>query len=148
LKAKLVGYLAALALFGLLIVGGLLFKQQIVSAWLPAAAIYKLAGVPATFKGEQLVMESLSAKLQKDVDGGNFLLLEGRVINLTNQEQSVPKLLARLRSTNGEEGGSWHIDTPLEKLDPGESFTFKSDYPAVPGGVGSVNLSFIPEVLF
>lgn len=143
-QAKVTGYFSALALFALVLGAAVLFKQQIVSSWPPALAIYNLAGLSVPYKGEDLVIESLIAQVQKDVDGRDFLTLQGRVINLTNNVQQVPTLYARLRSTNGEDGEGWNIDSPLEKLEPGESFTFKSDYPALPRGVGSVNLSFVP----
>lgn len=146
LQARLAGYMGALAVFGLLIIGAFFFKTTIIEKWPPATVIYELAGSSTSLKGEELVVESLSAQVLKDVDGRNYLLLQGRVVNLTNEIQSVPPLLARLRSTNGDDGDSWTIDTPLETLEPGEAFTFKSDYPAVPKGVGSVNLTFLPVV--
>ncbi len=146
LQAKVTGYFSALAIFGILFGMAVLLKQPIVSLWPPASAIYSLAGLTVSYKGEDLVMESLTAQIQKDAEGKDYLTLQGRVINLTNNVQEVPKLFARLRSTNGEDGKGWSIDSPLEKLAPGESFTFKSDYPVVPRGVGSVNLTFVPTV--
>ncbi len=146
LQAKVTGYFAALAVFGILLSGGILFKQRVVSLWPPAAAVYSLAGMSVSYAGEELVMESLIAQVQKNSEGRDFLRVQGRVINLTNEAQGVPKLFARLRSTNGEDGEGWSIDSPLETLEPGESFTFKSDYEALPRGIGSVNISFVPTV--
>lgn len=145
LQAKLTGYLTALMIFGILIVGGFMMKHQIITAWPPAAFIYDLAGSKVMLKGEELVIESLTAEIHKGEDNRDILFLQGRIINLTNEAKDVPVLVARIRSTNGEDGDSWKIDPPLEKLEPGESFSFKSDYPAVPRGVGSVNLTFEPS---
>ena len=146
MPAKLMGYAASILIFAIVLGAVFGMKGKIVSAWPPAAGFYEMAGFPVSLQGKELVMESLNAQILPDVDGGQYLLLEGKVINLTNDVQSVPQLSARLRSTNGENGDSWLIDTPLETLEPGESFTFKSDYPAVPKGVGSVNLTFVPTV--
>ena len=146
-QAKLTGLLAALAIFLMFVVAGFVLKQKIVTLWPPAAAIYELTGLSVSFKGENLVMESLSANVEEDVDGRDYLLLQGRVINLTNKAQTVPKLIARLRDTNGKDGDSWEIEPPLNVLEPGDSFTFKSDYPALPRDTGSVNLTFMPMVL-
>ena len=146
-QAKLTGLLAALAIFLMFVVAGFVLKQKIVTLWPPAAAIYELTGLPVHFKGENLVMESLSANVEEDVDGRDYLLLQGRVINLTNKAQTVPKLIARLRDTNGKDGDSWEIEPPLDVLEPGASFTFKSDYPALPRDTGSVNLTLMPMVL-
>jgi predicted Zn finger-like uncharacterized protein len=144
--AKLTGFATAAAIFGLVISAGLIFKKQVISAWVPAVAIYEMIGMPIEFQGKNLVIENLSAQSQRDVDGQNYLLLQGRVINLTNEVQPVPQLYARLRSTNGIDGKGWEIEPSLERLQPGESFMFQSDYPALPEGTGSVNLSFLPTV--
>ena len=144
--AKVAGFATAACLFGLFVTGGLLFKKQIIGAWLPAVSIYQMVGMPVDFLGKELVIENLSAKSQRDVDGKNFLLLQGRVVNLTNEEQAVPPLYVRLRSTHGVDGQGWEIEPSLESLSPGESFTFQSDYPALPDGTGSVNISFVPTV--
>jgi predicted Zn finger-like uncharacterized protein len=145
-KAKITGLATAAALFGLIVAAGLIYKKQIISAWVPASAIYELLGMPIEFQGKNLVIENLSAQSQRDVDGQNFLLVEGRVINLTSEIQDVPKLFGRLRSTNGVDGQGWEIEPSVTQLKPGESFTFQSDYSALPEGTGSVNVSFSPTV--
>lgn len=147
LQARMVGYGAALMIFILLIVGGMLFKQTIVTAWPPSAAIYKIAGMPVVYKGEDLVMESLSATIVQNESGQEILVLKGRVINLTERPIDVPNLMAVLRSTNGEDGASWIIEPPVDVVEPGASFAFTSDYPNIPRGVGSVNLIFVPTVI-
>lgn len=144
LQARMTGYGAALGLFLILAVCGFIFKQTIVSAWSPAAMIYELAGTPVAMQGEGLVMESLSASLMRDKTGKDVLVLKGRVINLTDHSIDVPPMVAILRSTNGEDGEHWMIDAPVDQVEPGASFAFKSDYPSVPRGVGSVNLTFAP----
>lgn len=146
LQALITGYAMALVLFGVVIVSGFIFKKEIVTSWPPAAAIYKLAGMPVMLEGENLVMENLSASVLKDGQGNNILVIEGRVINLTNEPITVPKMRAVMRSTNGEDGAGWIIDAPVGQVAPGESFVFKSDYPNMPRGVGSVNLTFVPTI--
>lgn len=146
LQARIMGYGAALLIFMGLIVVSFIFKTQIVSAWPPSAIIYELAGSPLSLKGEKLVMESLSATIFKGEDDKDVLVLKGRVINLTDKPVNVPQMRAVLRSTNGEDGDSWIIDAPVDEVESGASFAFTSDYPNVPGGVGSVNLTFVPTI--
>lgn len=146
MQAQITGYVAAAFLFLALIVGGFAFKAQLVNAWPPAAMIYEIASAPVSLKGEGLVMESLSATLLKDAEGQDVLVLKGRVINLTEKTVDVPPMIAVLRSTNGEDGESWIIDSPADQVAPGASFVFTSDYPAAPRGVGSVNLAFVPTI--
>ena len=147
LRARLVGYGAAWMVFICVIAAGMVFKQKIATAWPPATAIYKMVGMPVSFKGEDLVMESLSATIIQNESGQEVLVLKGRVINLTDAPIDVPNLMAVLRSTNGEDGDRWIIEPPVDVVEPGASFAFTSDYPNVPRGVGSVNLVFVPIVI-
>jgi len=146
LQAQITGYAAALFIFMAVLAVFFGFRAKIVTAWPSAEAIYDLAGFPTDLQGENLVMESLSATILKNDDGQDVLLLKGRVINLTNKPVNVPQMRATLRSTNGDDGDSWLIDAPVDEVESGASFAFTSDYPNVPGGVGSVNLTFVPTV--
>lgn len=145
-QARLSGYLLAVLIFAALIGAGFAYKQKITSLWPPAAAIYDLAGLSVMFKGEELVMETVSAIVTKDNSNRDVLVLKGRIINLSAKAVEVPVLRAILRSTDGEDGESWIIDPPVDQIAAGESFTFTSDYTGVPNGVGSVNLTFVPAV--
>lgn len=147
LQARMAGFGAAAGLFCIFVLAGFLFKNSIVSAWQPSAIIYEMAGMPAKFKGEGLIVESLSATTIKNSEGKETLVLKGRVINLTGDVIDVPKMVAILRSTNGEDGESWIIDPPVDQVAAGASFAFTSDYPDVPGGVGSVNLTFVQTLV-
>ncbi len=146
MPAKLVGYGAALLIFILIFAAGFALKNDIIKAWPPSAAIYDVAGMPVAFQGEGLIIESLSATVVKNNQEQDVLVLEGRVINMTNDTVAVPPLVAKLRTTNGEDGEGWIIDPPVEEIAPGESFSFKSDYPSLPRGIGSVNLTLVPTL--
>jgi len=146
LSAKMAGYGAALLIFGLLI--GYIFtnKNEIIGAWLPAAAFYEMAGFPAKLKGEGLVVESLSATVLKNKQQQDVLVVKGRVVNLTDSAIEVPKMEAKMRTTNGDGAETWVIDPPVEIIAAGESFSFTTDYPGVPKEIGSLNLAFIPTL--
>lgn len=146
LQAKLTGMAAALCLFAILLGAGFVFKQKIAVLWPPSMAIYELAGAPVSLKGQGLVIESLSADILKTEQNQEILVLKGRVVNLTDHAIPVPPLMAILLSTNGEDGDRWVIEPPVTEVEPGASFSFASDYPAVPRGVGAVNLTFIPTI--
>lgn len=146
LQARLTGYATALTFFALVIAAGLFYRGTITNLWPPAALIYEMAGMPIILEGRDLVMESLSAQVIKNEEGVEILILKGRVINLTAQSVDVPPMRALLRSTNGDDGEGWIIDPPVDSVEPGASFAFTSDYPNVPRGVGSVNLTFVPTI--
>lgn len=146
LPSKMAGYAVALLLFGALIVSGFIYKNEIIKAWPPSSLLYEMAGTPVTFKGEGLVVESLSATILKNKEQQEILIVKGRVVNLTGHSIDVPRMEAKMRSATGGNIDKWLIDPPVESIEAGESFAFTSDYPNVPNGVGSVNLAFIPTL--
>jgi predicted Zn finger-like uncharacterized protein len=146
LQEKMTGYGAALLIFGLLIVYIFTNKNQIIGVWPPSALFYEMAGVPAELKGENLVVETLSATVLKNRAQKDILVVKGRVVNLTEAPIDVPKMQASMRTTNGDEAERWIIDPPVKTIAAGESFAFTSDYPDVSNAIGSVNLAFIPTL--
>lgn len=141
--AKLMGAFASFILVGAIIGGLVLMKDKVMSAWPPSQNLYKLVGLaPAEVSGGGLVIENVIASIHKTRDRTSVLIVQGRVINLTEKKQPLPDLIAQLRSTNGEDGDKWFVKTPMDTLAPNESFNFKSDYPNVPRGIGSVNVTF------
>jgi hypothetical protein len=147
LQAKLMGYAASIALFALVFGSALIFKNTIVKAWPPSMAIYELAGFETRFKGQELIMETLRAEAIPQEDGTETLIMKGRVVNLTDQTMDVPSMIAVLRDTDGKAGASWLIDSPVDQVEAGASFVFKSEYAGLPSGTGAVNLTFAPEIV-
>ncbi len=152
MQAKIAGFSAGFAIVAICIAAGFLFKEKIVSAWPPVAVIYELAGSSVSYKGQGLVIERLSANMVKSEDqttnsgGHETLVIKGRVLNLTGEPIEVPQMMATLRTTNGEDTVGWLIDAPVGNIAAGESFAFTSNYKAVPRGIGSVNLTFVPTL--
>lgn len=146
LQAKLIGYAASIVLFALIFGSALLFKNTIVQVWPPSIAVYELTGFNVAFKGEELVMETLSAEAIPQADGSESLVLKGRVVNLTDASLEVPKMIAVLRNTDGDAGATWLIDAPVDQVEAGASFVFTSEYAGLPSGTGAVNLTFAPEI--
>lgn len=146
LTAKLMGYAASLIIFAVMFTSALIFKNTIVQAWPPSMAIYELAGFETRFKGQELIMETLQADAIPQEDGTETLVMKGRVVNLTDKIQDVPSMIAVLRDMEGKPGASWLIDAPVDQVEAGASFVFKSEYEGLPSGTGAVNLTFAPEI--
>lgn len=142
LLAKSTGYAMSLLVAIAILLMLYSFKSQVINIWPPASKIYGLVGYKTPITGKNLTIENVLAKLQKDAQGRDYLSVEGRIVNTTAQVVGLPDLQAQLRSTNGEDGDTWIIKTPLDRLQPNESFSFKSDYANLPRGVGSVNVTF------
>lgn len=72
---------------------------------------------------------------RQPLESGNELLaVTGRVINPTDEVQSVPPIRAQLRSSSGQIVYSWTIAPPAPSLQPRESRTFNSAEVNVPAG--------------
>ena len=71
---------------------------------------------------------------QRLASGNELLAVSGRVINPTDENQTVPPIQAQLRSRSGKLVYSWTIAPPARVLPPGASATFNSAEVNVPAG--------------
>lgn len=106
-----------------------------------AVAFWFLA--PAEWKSKVGLAEAAETKLQVMAthadrhplaSGNELLAVTGRVINPTDEIQTVPSIQAQLRGSSGEIVYSWTIAPPARRLPPGESATFNSAEVNVPAG--------------
>ena len=106
-----------------------------------AAAIWMLA--PAEWR-ERLGLASASetplqlmmthSDRQTLASGNELLAVSGRVINPTDEPQTVPPIRAELHSSAGQLVYSWTIPPPARSLPPGGSASFNSAELNVPAG--------------
>jgi len=74
--------------------------------------------------------------------GNELLAVTGRVLNPTNQPQTVPDIRAELRDAQGRTVYGWTITRPVHQLPAGGSADFDSAAVDVPRGSRALNLSF------
>lgn len=114
-------------------------KTPILNVWPPAAAFYKMVGIPFSVPGEGLVFDRLKAVM----DAGGTIHLEGHVLNLTGNDSAIPMIEASLRDNTDDEIESWHIDIPEDLVGGESSVPFKLSYkPTAPNG-DHIKLSFM-----
>jgi predicted Zn finger-like uncharacterized protein len=143
LKTRLLSYMIGGGAFVLLTMAGLiLFQGAILSSWTPSLKLYQMMGVPISMVGENLVIESLSAQVKKDEQGRDVLVLSGRIVNLTPDILPVPNMIATLQDKDGVAQDKWLIHATVDKVATDASFSFVSDYPAVPDNITSVYFTF------
>jgi predicted Zn finger-like uncharacterized protein len=122
---------------------GPLFKILLVAVLIAAAAAAFWFLAPTSWKervgiagaGEtplQLMMTH--SDRQKLASGNELLAVSGRVINPTDENQTVPPIQAQLRNRSGKLVYSWTIAPPARILPPGASATFNSAEVNVPAG--------------
>lgn len=88
--------------------------------------------IQVTRKPERRVMAS----------GNELLAVTGRIVNPTDQLQSVPDIRAELRDAQGRTVYGWTITRPVKQLPPGGTADFDSAAVDVPRGARALNLSF------
>jgi predicted Zn finger-like uncharacterized protein len=76
--------------------------------------------------------------------GNELLRVYGRVINVSDEPQTVPQIKADLRDATGRIVHSFFISAPVPELQPKESATFDSAETDVPRSADVLNLSFGP----
>ncbi len=139
MTARLMGFVAAIVLFLIIIVGALIAKPAIVSAWPPSAAIYKLAGMPVFLEGEGLIIEGLIAELSQDK---KTLTLKGNIINLREEEVTVPSLRASFKLTETDPAKQWIFDPPQKSIMAEDLLEFMASYDLPPEDITMVNVTF------
>lgn len=127
----------------ILLIVGMLFalKGPVTRAMPGTILLYNLAGAKVDLPGEDLIIDSLLAYTEKDKDGVEALKLEGSILNL-KEGTKIPKLVASLRTADGQTKETWIIDPPKDYLGQGESFDFTGEYPALADDIKEVNLTF------
>ena len=124
----------------------LVFALLLVAAL--AAAFWFLA--PLEWKARVGLVEASATPLQlmmthsdrqKLASGNELLAVSGRVINPTDERQSVPAITAELKSRTGQVVHRWTIAPPAPSLAPGESAPFNSAEVDVPAGGEELTVS-------
>jgi predicted Zn finger-like uncharacterized protein len=97
----------------------------------------------AAASGSPLILEVTRQPERRQMESGNELLaVSGRIVNPTEQVQSVPQIRAELRDAQGRVVYGWDISAPVPQLGPNGSTTFNSAEVDVPRGARRLSLSF------
>ncbi len=75
-------------------------------------------------------------------NGEMVMVLAGRVVNPTDEDQPVPPIFARLESAEGETVYSWQIEPPARVLRAGTSVSFESTEIGIPSGGDRLTVTF------
>ena len=139
-RRALVGWgILALAVAGI-VVGGIMAREAIVSAWPPAALFYETVGLPVEPPGAGLQFQNVRSE-QRTENGATVIYVEGQILNASDRERSVPTLRVILRGPDAQPLRSVTLDAEPRRLLPGEIATFRHDEPA-PGTVAEVTVTF------
>jgi predicted Zn finger-like uncharacterized protein len=141
------GWIALVALLAALIAGALFERERIIALVPEAAELYQMAGLqpaPApAMVGQGLELRDVTS-VKRLVDGQQTLLIEGAIVNASDQLQPVPQLRASVTDAGGGELTHWFFSANSKELEPGGSTTFQTSTESPSGGV-NLSLIFVAE---
>lgn len=106
-------------------------RERIIVAWTPAAQWYAALGIelePGVSGplGEGLEVGEVTARRIEDDDGVPYLVIDGVVVNVTDDVKKVPAMVVVLSDASAQELQQWEFVADRTKLDPGESASFST----------------------
>lgn len=112
----------------------LLIVAAAAAFWFLAPGAWKQKVGVADNSQTPLLLQVQQHDRQKLESGNELFAVSGRVLNPTDQTQTVPPIKAELRNTAGKLIYSWTISPPARALPPGASAAFNSAEMDVPQG--------------
>jgi hypothetical protein len=104
----------------------------------PAPAPALAQPVPVATGGEGLQIALVDPVRQND-----GLLIQGAVINTSNEVRAIPAMQGSLENQSGQEVRRWVFQPPVQTLAPGQRANFKTEVRPIPTGVARASVAFI-----
>jgi predicted Zn finger-like uncharacterized protein len=115
-------------------------RDQVVTAWPPAARLYDIVGLSVEMVGAGLELRDVSSIRRED--GPPAILVEGIVANVSNRPREVPRLKAVVRSAAHQDLKNWTFTPGVLVLLPGETAKFKAELGDPPRGATDLAITF------
>src|SRR5688572_6960819 len=87
--------------------------------------------------------EGLQIALTDPVRCNDGLLIQGTVINTSNQVRAIPTMQGSLENSAGQEMRRWIFQPPVQSLQPGQRANFSTEVRPIPTGVARASVAFI-----
>lgn len=137
----LVGWIALVVVL-VAIAAGLWFGRDTVVATVPETArLYRMAGIPLTV-GQGLEFRQVTRD-RRLVDGDHVLVIEGQVVNHTDETRRLPLLRAALLDGQGQVLTEWTFEAASSTVGPGGAARFVTEARDPPREAKNLNLTFV-----
>ena len=103
-------------------------RHRIVEQYPQLASVFTTLGLETSPNGFRLDAPEVQ---QVRLDGVDYLVVEGRVVNLTSESRTVPPVQLALLDVGGGALAEWDVDVDAQ-VAAGESATYLSEYPNPP----------------
>lgn len=115
-------------------------RQAIVEKYPGTATIYKAMGINVNAIG--LEFEDPIVR-QMMINGDNTLLIEGHIVNITDQTRDIPMLELSIVNASDEEVATWVIEPPQPTLEAAGRIKYTSEYPNPPVDMDEIEYRFL-----
>ena len=109
----------------------------------PAPAPVVVQQAPAQPVAAATSAAGLQIALTDPVRRNDGLLIQGTVINTSNQVRAIPTMQGSLENSAGQEMRRWIFQPPVQTLQPGERANFSTEVSPIPAGVARASVAFI-----
>jgi predicted Zn finger-like uncharacterized protein len=135
------------AIYGVVVIGlgsGFYYGRAPLVAMVPEMTrLYDLIGLKEKVYELGLELRDLKT-VTRQIDGGRVVVVEGLVINLSDQARQVPQLYASVTDAEGLELDRWTFRAASASLPPGATTHFETVAKNTPRG-GNVFIDFVAE---
>jgi hypothetical protein len=135
---KAISLAASAFVFILIYILLMLVKTPLTQSWPASITLYKTLGMSVQTPGQGVEFDRIYAEISKD----GHITVEGFVLNLTSNKQTIPTIEASLKDTNGEDLAVWQIPAPQATIDAEDSIAFDAAYKEKVKGAESLKLRF------
>ncbi len=109
----------------------------------PQAAPIVVQQAPAQPVAAATSAQGLQIALTDPVRRNDGLLIQGTVINTSNQARAIPTMQGSLENAAGQEMRRWIFQPPVQTLQPGERANFSTEVRPIPTGTARASVAFI-----
>jgi len=142
LRSILAVWLVAMTVLALAAIAAILLRHTVVKHLPAASGVYGAFGLHTTALG--LDFDKVTLRFA-EVDGTDFLVVEGEVINVSGARQAVPIIELTLVGPGREDLANWSVDPGPGRLAADARRSFISEYPKPPFDARGLRVRFEGE---
>lgn len=117
-------------------------RQKIVESLPGTASIYKSLGINVKTVGLEFEDPTVRQML---VNGDNTLIIEGHIVNITDETRSIPLLELSIVTKDGDVVANWVIEPPQSTLEAEGRIPYTAEYPNPPVDGVTIKYRFLDE---
>lgn len=143
-SGPLMGWMALASAIVAVVAGTVLLSEYVVELWPPAKRLYAMVNLPISSPAEGLEVRNIQVRYEESDDGPR-LIIEGDIVNVSNEIKVVPPMRVALRGADQEILTDWAFVATDINMMPNEIVTFRTNREAPPENAIGAALGFSSE---